>query len=71
MMSLPPWLTGLVAGVVLIYGVFRIKMALWGYQAQSSLRQHRGLYGMSRKHHILIGIIYLILGGLLMFNAMS
>jgi hypothetical protein len=68
---IPPWLTILIAVVVLAFGVFRISLALRkpvpgedGVAPRGGLFGS-GLYRMSPRIHLLVGVVYLLLGGAL------
>ena len=59
-MRIPVWLTLGVAAVVLIFGGYRIYLAtrtpVEGQPAK------RGFYGMGKRTHLVVGIVYLLLG---------
>ena len=60
-MRLPAWLTLLCAAMVLLWGAYRIKLGLRNAAAEAKAVQKKGLYGMPRRTHLLIGTIYLLL----------
>ena len=65
-MRVPVWLTLGVAALVIVFGAFRIRLALRKQtpdEAGSANLMGRGFYRMSPRTHLLIGIIYLLLGG--------
>lgn len=65
-MRVPVWLTLGVALLVIIFGAFRIRLALRKPapdEAGSGNLMGRGFYRMSSRTHLLIGIVYLLLGG--------
>lgn len=62
-MRLPVWLTLSVAIVVIGFGAYRMYLAFFTSAAQQEQARRRGgLYGMPRRTHGLIGIVYLLLG---------
>jgi hypothetical protein len=61
-MRIPVWLMLAIAAVVIVFGVYRIRLAFRSDEADQAARQRGGLYGMGRRTHFLIGIIYLLLG---------
>ena len=64
-MRVPVWLTLGVAILVLVFGVYRIRLALRKPPAEDAPAgpMGRGFYRMSSRTHLLIGIVYLLLGG--------
>ena len=64
-MRVPVWLTLGVAALVLIFGVYRIRMSLRSDEDDAKAKARKGLYAMGRRTHLLIGIVYLLLGGAL------
>lgn len=71
MLVVPIWLTLLVAGMVIAFGLYRIYLATRKLPAAADRPsfQQKGLYAMSPRRHLLIGIIYLILGAMLIAGA--
>lgn len=64
-MRVPVWLTLGIAALVLIFGVYRIRLGFRSDEEDARAKARKGLYGMGRRTHFLIGIIYLLLGGAL------
>lgn len=64
-MRVPVWLTLAVAGLVLIFGLYRVRLAFRSDDEDARARARKGLYGMGRRTHALIGVVYLLLGGAL------
>jgi hypothetical protein len=64
-MRIPVWLTLGVAIIVIAFGVHRIRLSLRSEEAEARARQRKGLYAMGRRTHLLIGIVYLLLGAAL------
>ena len=63
-MRVPVWLTLGVAVLVIGFGLFRIKLALKkpAPDEASGNVMGRGFYRMSSRTHLLIGVVYLLLG---------
>jgi hypothetical protein len=64
-MRVPLWLTLAVAALVIVFGLYRVRLAFRSDDEDARARARKGLYGMPRRTHALIGIIYLLLGGAL------
>jgi hypothetical protein len=69
MFVIPLWLTLLVAGMVILFGGYRIKLAFRSKEADEAARKKKGLYGLPRRTHALIGGLYVILGVYLILGA--
>jgi hypothetical protein len=61
----PVWLTLGVAALVIGFGLYRIRMSFRNTDDAASPTPRRGLYAMSKRTHLLIGVVYLLLGGAL------
>jgi len=68
-MHLPPWLTFTCAAMVILWGLYRISLALRSDRAQQ--RAPKGLFAMARRTHLLIGLVYVLLGAGLMAIGMG
>ena len=64
-MRVPVWLTLGVAALVVFFGAYRIRLAFRTGDAASQAKVRKGLYAMGRRTHLLIGVVYLLLGGAL------
>ena len=64
-MRVPVWLTLGVAALVIIFGIYRIRVGFRSDEEDARAKARKGLYAMGRRTHILIGIVYLLLGGAL------
>ncbi|HWO21326.1 MAG TPA: hypothetical protein VNO30_21310 [Kofleriaceae bacterium] len=64
-MRIPVWLTLAVAVLVVVFGVHRIRLSFRSDDEQARAQQKKGLYAMGRRTHLLIGIVYLLLGAAL------
>jgi hypothetical protein len=65
-MRIPVWLTLGIAIVAFIWGGYRIRIALRSDAEDSRARDgKRGLFSLARRTHLLFGIVYLLLGFML------
>jgi hypothetical protein len=62
-MRLPLWLTLLCAAMVILWGAYRIKLGLRSAEAEARARQRGGLFGLPRTTHVLVGVVYILMGG--------
>lgn len=64
-MRVPQWLTFAIAVIVMIFGGYRLWLATRKQpeedQDERSARRRKGFYGMSKKTHLAIGILYMLL----------
>jgi uncharacterized membrane protein YidH (DUF202 family) len=58
----PAWVSYIVGAVVILFGVFRIKMGFRSTEENDKAMKRGGLYALPRRTHILIGIVYIALG---------
>jgi hypothetical protein len=62
----PVWLTLGVALVVMGFGLYRLYLGTRRRQAtEAAAKRGGGLYRMSPRAHLLVGVVYLLLGGAL------
>jgi hypothetical protein len=61
-MRIPFWLTLGVAVLVIVFGVHRIRLGFRSDEQEAIARKRKGLYSMARRTHLLIGVVYLLLG---------
>jgi hypothetical protein len=60
---IPVWLTLGIAALVIIFGLYRIKLALTrSADDEAKAKAKGGLYSMSKRTHLFVGAIYLLLG---------
>jgi hypothetical protein len=64
-MRVPQWLSLLVAAWVIVFGVYRIKIALDPKTDERRAAGKKGIFAMQRRTQALLGVIYLLLGGAL------
>ena len=63
-MRIPQWLSLAIALLVILFGLYRMKLAFRKEPEteEPAARPRGGLYGMGKRAHLFIGIIYLALG---------
>ena len=64
-MRVPIWLTLGVAAFVIAFGVHRIRLAFRSEAEQERAKAKGGMYGLSKRTHLIVGAVYLLLGGAL------
>lgn len=69
MFLVPPWVTFLVAAAVSLFGVYRLYIAFT--VDTETLKERKGLYGLPRRTHLLVGIVYLIFGVILVASGLG
>lgn len=70
-MVVPPWLTLMVAGMVIAFGLYRLRMAFRSKEEDERARRRKGLDGLPRRRQAVFGILYLILGGILLADLLG
>ncbi|HEU0037070.1 MAG TPA: hypothetical protein VFQ53_40950 [Kofleriaceae bacterium] len=68
-MRIPVWLLLAVAALVILFGLHRIRLGFRSDEAEQRARKRKGLYAMGRRTHLLIGIVYVLLGSGLVATA--
>jgi len=68
---IPVWLTVGVAILVIVFGIHRIRLSFRTEDQEALSRKRKGLYGMGRRTHRLIGIVYLLLGAALVATSLG
>jgi hypothetical protein len=62
-MRIPVWLTLGVAAIVLVFGSYRLYLAFHKKgEGEDDLKKRSGLYRMSPRAHLAVGVIYILLG---------
>lgn len=69
-MHIPVWVTVVVAILVIGFGIHRIRLSRRTPAQEADAPRRRGLYGMSARAHLVIGLIYLALGGALLATSL-
>ena len=62
---IPVWLTLGVAAIVIVFGVYRIRISFRTDDQDQRAKERGGLYAMGRRTHLIIGVLYILLGGAL------
>ena len=70
-MRVPVWLTLGIAVIVMIFGGYRLWLATRPVPAQPATSGRRGFYGMSKKAHLFIGLMYVLLGAALIATSLG
>lgn len=70
-MHVPTWLTFLVAGTVIIFGLYRLKIALRSNEQNKIAMQRKGLEAQPRRRHAVLGLLYIFMGVALISNALG
>jgi hypothetical protein len=65
---LPAWLVAAVGTLVIVFGLFRMRLAFRSEEEQQAARQRGGLFGYGRRTHFLFGVVYILMGVLLVLN---
>jgi uncharacterized Tic20 family protein len=61
-MRVPQWLSLLVAFWVMTFGIYRLWLARNPKQDLAKDQGKKGLFAMNRRTHLLIGLVYVLLG---------
>lgn len=64
-MTIPPWMSLLVAGAVILFGAYRLWLAFAGPTDEERAEHRRGMLAMPRRQHGAIGLIFLLIAGAL------
>ena len=70
-MRIPVWVTVGMAILVTVFGIHRLRLSFRSDEAEGRSQKRKGLYGMGRRTHRLIGVIYLLLGAALIATSMG
>jgi hypothetical protein len=72
MLNLPRWLPLAVGALVIIFGLYRLRLGLRrSPPADEASRQRGGMYGLGRRTHLLFGIVYLAMGVMLVLSGLG
>ena len=64
-MRVPQWLSLLVAAWVILFGLYRLKLAFDPHTDERRAEGKKGIFTMKRRTQGLLGFIYVLLGGAL------
>jgi hypothetical protein len=70
-MQVPQWLTFMVAGVIILFGVYRVRLYLHGAEKYKELSKRGAMYRIPRRTHLFMGIVFLLLGAWLVATALG
>ena len=68
-MRLPPWVPAVVGVLVIVFGLYRVRLAFRAEAEDERARRRGGLYAFQRRTHLLFGVAYLLMGALLIASA--
>ncbi len=68
-MHVPQWLALTIAGAVILFGLFRLYLAVAGPSDDERAARRTGLYRMTRRQHGLVGVLFLLVAGALVATA--
>ena len=71
MPHLPPWLVFLVGALVIVFGLFRVKVSLRSQEDDERAREGKGLFAYPRRTHALFGVVYILMGVMLILGAVG
>jgi hypothetical protein len=64
-MVIPRWVVFLLAAWTFAFGGYRLYVALHNRRRGEGQLRRKGMYAMSRRRHLLFGVLYLIIGAYL------
>jgi hypothetical protein len=67
--ALPPWVPFVIGLLVFTFGAYRIRLAFRKPEVDEEARKRGGLYGMGKRTHFLVGVVYIIGGVMLILWA--
>ena len=71
-MQIPAWLAFAVAGFVIIFGAYRMKLGLtMSPEDEAAAKKRGGLYGMGKRFHLFVGVVYILMGAALVAMALG
>ncbi len=68
-MEIPQWVAIVLASMVLLFGCYRMYLAVAGPSNEQRAKARTGMLAMSRRSHALVAILFFIVGGALMGTA--
>ena len=69
MFVMPVWLVITVGSLVVLFGLYRLRLAFRTVEEDDAARRRGGIHGYSRRRQLLYGAIYIVLGALLLAGA--
>jgi hypothetical protein len=71
MPKLPTWLVLAVGVLVILFGLFRVKVAFRSREEEEVAKSRGGLFGYPRRTHALFGIVYVLMGLMLILGGLG
>lgn len=68
-MRLPQWLALLIAGTVILFGLYRLWISFRGPTDVERAKAKSGMMKMPRRQHALVGVLYLLVGTALILTS--
>lgn len=68
-MAIPQWLSITIAVLVILFGAYRLWIAVAGPSDEERASARRGMLAMSRRSNGMVAILYFIVGGFLMASS--
>lgn len=70
-MRIPPWLSLVIAGAVILFAIYRLWLAFGGPSDEERKTHRRGMLAMPRRQHGLIGVLFLLVAGALVATSLG
>lgn len=70
-MSIPPWLSLLIASAVILFACYRLYLAFAGPSDEERKTHRRGMLAMPRRQHGAIGVLYLLVASALIATSLG
>jgi uncharacterized membrane protein YsdA (DUF1294 family) len=69
--TIPPWITISIAALVIIFGVYRLRLYMHGAEKYEKLRTRGPMYRIPRRTHLMMGVVFCGLGTWLILTALG
>ncbi len=69
MPHVPIWLALTIGSLVIVFGIFRLRLGFRSAAEEEAARARGGLFGMRRRTHFLFGVVYILMGVMLIMGA--
>ena len=70
-MQLPSWLTFLVAAMVGIFGVYRLRLGVMPRARYQELSRRGGFYSLRQRSHLVVGVLFIFMCVFLVTGALG
>jgi len=67
----PAWLTFSVAGIVILFGIYRLRIYMYGAERYAEMADRSAMYRIPRRSHLFMGIVFVCLGAWLIATALG